>query len=573
MRLLSVSFLLPVFQDFVHFEIPDYNARMRLPVLLLIVFVTLSKAQDQLPASVSGIVMNASTNSPFPGVMVMMAGAGVTTTEENGRFTLKDVRPGTWTIQALRSATAPPARDSAPRVITVKSGEDIRDVRLWLAPLGTLRGRIMDPEGNPLRGVTVDPLVVAYQAGSKTLQLPEIAVGGSNHGFTGGDGEYEVKLPPGTYYVATTYYAPRQPQVISSVDSLRTGIRTYYPGTLDSELAATVTLVGGDTAYADFKVFFKGPTLPKIAGTVVGARRASGPSVGLRVVPTLKLIPRNVAGYAASSATRMIPDYRMFAQTASPDGFEIQGVPTGTYDLVVDDVMLDGRQGRGVVRIDMRDRDLENIVVVLGPRQDIEGKVIVQGSTNAIPLEQVAIRGGPPVVMAAADGTFTLREVGEGAQSIRVDGLPPDAYVADIRQGPVSLFDAARTLSGPQYTISGSYAAPLEVIVSPNGGVIDGVVDAPAQQNVAGSTVVLVPGPSRRFVQTQYRSAVVGSTGEFTFRGLAPGVYQLYAWESVPNTAWLNPDFMSSFEGRGQSVAIESGKRQSIRVRLIQRED
>jgi hypothetical protein len=65
----------------------------------------------------------------------------------------------------------------------------------------------------------------------------------------------------------------------------------------------------------------------------------------------------------------------------------------------------------------------------------------------------------------------------------------------------------------------------------------------------------------------------VGSTGAFTFQGLAPGVYQLYAWEIVPNTAWLNPDFMSSYEGRGQSVSVESGKHQSTRVRLIARED
>lgn len=234
---------------------------------------------------------------------------------------------------------------------------------------------------------------------------------------------------------------------------------------------------------------------------------------------------------------------------------------------------MDGQQGRGVVPIEMQDRDLENIVVVLGLRQDIEGKVIVRGPTNAIPLQQVAIRGGPPVVMASGEGTFTLRGVGEGTHSIRVDGLPPDAYVADIRQGPVSLFDTARTLAGPQYTISGSYAVPLEVIVSPNGGVIDGLVEAAAQQSVAGSTVVLIPGPTRRFVQAHYRTAVVGSAGEFRFQGLAPGVYHVYAWESVPNTAWLNPEFISSYEGRGQSVSVEAGKRQNARVRLIPRED
>src|SRR5688572_12443245 len=109
--------------------------RMRFAILLLTLFVTLTAVQEQLTTSVSGIVMNASTNSPFPGVRVVMGGGGVTTTDDSGRFTLKEVLPGTWTIQALRTGTAPPARDSAPRVINVKPGEEIRDIRLWLAPL------------------------------------------------------------------------------------------------------------------------------------------------------------------------------------------------------------------------------------------------------------------------------------------------------------------------------------------------------------------------------------------------------------------------------------------------------
>jgi hypothetical protein len=544
-----------------------------LPGILLLLLSSLTSpafGQDSTPASVSGIVMNASTNGPFPGVLITMTGGGVTTTDESGRFVLKDVRPGTWTIQALKTGTAPPARDSSPRVLTIQPGEEIRDLRLWLAPLATLRGRITDQDGNPLKGARVETLVVAYQLGNRILRTPENAVGGSAGTTTGAEGEYSLELPPGKYYVAASFTEPTQPQFSTTLGTMNIGgtVRTYYPGTLDSELAATVTVAGGDTVFADFRAFRKGQPLARISGRIVGARVR--PERGIETTTRqFLLVQRNAPGYAPT--TTYLPSYR-YGSNMPPDAFEIL-VGRGSYDLIVNDEMADGRRGRGILPIEVQDHNIENLVVVLRQGQDIEGKVVVRGAGNAIPLEQVAIRGGPPPVMAAADGKFMLPDVSEGTWSIRVDSLPSDAYVADMRQGTVSLFDSARTLAGPQYVVSGSYSVPLEVIVSPNGGVIDGVVEGAANQNVAGSTVVLVPGPTRRFVQLHYRTAVVGSKGDFTFQGLAPGVYQLYAWESVPNTAWLNPDFMSPYEGRGQSVSVESGKRQSARVRLIARED
>jgi Carboxypeptidase regulatory-like domain len=541
-------------------------------LVLLASLATSAIAQDQVPASVSGTVMNASTNAPFPGVLVMMAGGGVATTDDSGRFTLKDVRPGTWRIQALKTGTAPPARDSAPRVLTIRPGEGIRDIRLWLSPLATLRGRITDPDGNPLKAVRVEALVVAYQAGNRILGAPDTPVGGSVGTRTGEEGEYELELSPGKYYIAANFTEPGQPEVSTSFGTLLNGntVRTYYAGTLNSELAATVTVSGGDTVYADFKAFLKGQQLSRISGKIVGARtRPVRPGTG-SPIRTFRLVQRNTPGY--SSPALFLPDFR-YGQMTMPEDFEIVGVAAGSYDLIIDDEMADGRRGRGMIPIDVKGRDIENLVVVLHPGQDIEGKVVVRGVSNAIPLEQIAIRGGPPPVMAGADGKFTLPDVSEGTHPIRADGLPPDGYVADIRQGTVSLFDSARTLAGPQYAVSDGYSVPLEVIVSPNGGVIRGAVEGPANHNVAGATVVLVPGPTRQFVQTYYRSAVVGSTGDFTFQGLAPGVYRLYAWESIPNTAWLNPEFIASYEGRGESVSVESGKRQDVRVRLIARED
>ena len=125
----------------------------------------------------------------------MMTGAGVIKTDDLGRFVLKDVLPGTWTIQALRTDTASPDDEARPRTITVLPGEEIRDVRLRLVELATLRGRISDRDGNPMEKVRVFPLTVTYRQGRRTLATPGDVIGTTTNttgGSTGTSDKYSI---------------------------------------------------------------------------------------------------------------------------------------------------------------------------------------------------------------------------------------------------------------------------------------------------------------------------------------------------------------------------------------------
>ncbi|HLQ77490.1 MAG TPA: hypothetical protein VK210_09050, partial [Terriglobia bacterium] len=160
---------------------------------------------------------------------------------------------------------------------------------------------------------------------------------------------------------------------------------------------------------------------------------------------------------------------------------------------------------------------------------------------------------------------FVFSAVLPGAYSVTVEGLPSEAYIADIRYGGESLHSTAHNLNGPELE-AGIAGTPLQIVVATNGGRLDGVVDG--GEAAAGSTVVLVPALSRRFVPSDYRATTVGPSGSFSLKGVPPGVYQLFAWQDVPDTAWLNPDFMSHWEGRGQVVSIEAGSAVTVRTRL-----
>jgi hypothetical protein len=46
------------------------------------------------------------------------------------------------------------------------------------------------------------------------------------------------------------------------------------------------------------------------------------------------------------------------------------------------------------------------------------------------------------------------------------------------------------------------------------------------------------------------------ATGKFNMDGIAPGDYKLFAWEAVPNGAWMNAEFLARYEGRGVAVSV-----------------
>jgi hypothetical protein len=514
------------------------------------------------------MVISANTQSPLAGVLVLMPGVGQGTTDASGRFAIANVRPGIHTIRALRTGMAAPLNDTFSGNISVMPGEEVRNVRLELAPFGSITGRITDETGKPLAGLTVQALVAAYSRGRRILSAPGNDAGASSASSrTDSSGQYSIDLPPGVYYVTAEYSPSGSFRIAESSGRgvvVSGTIRTFFPGTDVEKLAASIVVLGGGTVPGiDFKAATRSPATVTVAGTVEGRRNSEEDN---RTRRSFSLISRDSFSQEGW-AIRNIPEMR-----APTDTFEIGGVPRGIHDLVVDDVMQDGSRGRGITAIRVGDEDLKDVRLILQKGNDIQGRILVSGPSRSIDLSTLTVLANSKYTTAASDGTFTLRDVLSGTYSVRLEGLPPDAYVSDLRQGSRSLFDAAGTLNGPELEMRDS-ATPVEIFVSPAGATIDGIVESSGQANVAGATIVLVPPPSRRFVQSAYKATVADGRGEFRLRGIAPGTYQLFAWNRVPDTAWLNPEFMARYEGRGQSITVTEGARFRARIALLRYEE
>ena len=52
-------------------------------------------------------------------------------------------------------------------------------------------------------------------------------------------------------------------------------------------------------------------------------------------------------------------------------------------------------------------------------------------------------------------------------------------------------------------------------------------------------------------------------------RGLPPGDYTLFAWESVDGEAYYDPQFLRNYEGQGKTLHVNQGDHASIQLKAI----
>jgi hypothetical protein len=523
---------------------------------------TVLSSQDS-NGSVTGAVIDAQTQAPVSGVHVEISGIGQTTTGDDGRFRISNVPPGRHILQAVRTGMVAVSENRSSGTVTVAAGEEVPNVRLRMASFGTVRGHIRDDQGNPLSGVSIQALVLSYQQGRRVLVAPSLTVGILDSSTeTDEKGAYQLELPPGIYYVCGQFRSSRgnnegTARVFGGTQ------KVCYPGTPDVAYATPVTLSSGEVPGIDIHLAQASQTTHKIYVRVEG------------VAPALRNF--NPAGAQIAELRDRFSLDRLpilgslsRGSDSASQGMVIDDVPNGSYDLLMDGVMEGGVRGRGITPIDVRDEDLHDVVVALQPAQDISGAVVGTDPLRPRSFSGLSVLLGSRSTVVAPDGTFAVTGVLSGFYSVTVQGLPPDAYISDIRYGGSSLHETAHSLNGPELQ-GGAGSTPLQILVAYNGGAIEGMAEE--REAAAGATVVLVPSLSRRFVQSDYRVTTVGSDGSFSLKGVPPGVYQLFVWESVPDTAWLNPEFMSRWDGRGQVLSITAGGSVTVRARLFSRDN
>jgi hypothetical protein len=244
---------------------------------------------------------------------------------------------------------------------------------------------------------------------------------------------------------------------------------------------------------------------------------------------------------------------------------------------------------------------VDGVTIPVVPAAPIPGRVRIDGQLPAqmtverlrVQLTPTGASTGPQMslsgVMAnvlyqnsqatvAADGTFRFANVVPGDYRIDFNGFPVNAnspggtqYFGTMQTANGYLkearLDGVDVMSAPLH-FSGSVNNGLEITLAFGSGRIDGTVTDVRSQPAAAGRVVAVPDRAR-FRTDLYRSSQVDQSGKFLFPSLPPGDYKVFAWESIEDNGWFDPDLLARSEGRARSVHVSEAATQTITVQII----
>src|SRR5262249_1449379 len=127
---------------------------------------------------------------------------------------------------------------------TVVTGERVRDIELRLIPLGSIAGRVLDADGDPVSKAMVSAMGWSYPNGKKTLK----AYGG---GTTDDRGDFRISgLAPGAYYLhcapnPITWHPLSSSLRMLGPSPVRDLGETFYPASVEVASATALNLTAG----------------------------------------------------------------------------------------------------------------------------------------------------------------------------------------------------------------------------------------------------------------------------------------------------------------------------------------
>jgi len=228
----------------------------------------------------------------------------------------------------------------------------------------------------------------------------------------------------------------------------------------------------------------------------------------------------------------------------------------------------------GRTPVEIGGADLDRIVVSLTPSVDIAGQVITEGVSHAgaddhhpiitLKSDLIRIPGRIPQMYAQFNGSrqFVVNDAIEGDYQVSLSDLPRETYVKSIRFGTADVLNRGLRLE-PKSTDR------LEIILSTNGGVLDGTVVDENHEPVANAAVALVPQIGNRQRGDLYKNMSSDNSGRFHFEAVSPGAYLVFAWQEIEEGLWRDPGFVRRNEASGKVIHISEASRETIELNAI----
>ncbi len=479
---------------------------------------------------VSGTVVNALTGAPIPRALVQLQGPEPIRafTGDDGHFEVKDVPEGRYSVMAQRPGFQPAMRSP-----TVTVGATTPSVECKLQPQSSLRGRIVNSDGEPVEGVGVQILRRAVTNGRRDWQMSGAARSDETGVFV-----FE-NLSPGAYLVHTEphqVFASSSEIVVDGRHYPELYLPQYFPNAPDRSSAQAIQLQPGTESEADFSL------------AAVPAYQVSGV---VSDVHSYGATCENAEGELVSSA------FRIDNRTGK---FTLSRLPAGTCTLIVRSGFMQQTQALyGELPIKITDSDLDGLRLSLSPLPDIP--VSIAGSANNADNPGAQLQLIPRTAVGRHQGyqaekredTVAFRGVAPGTYS--VTSFPfGNTCLASITSGSLDLMRNDLTVS------AGNAPAPITFTMRTDCGTISGKL--PDNATLVNAFVIAVPDGAPVMAKVGF-----ANNGQFQIGGLTPGDYTVYAFTDMLNAPYAEPDFLKAVDG--QKITVAPNDKPTIQINKV----
>jgi protocatechuate 3,4-dioxygenase beta subunit len=544
-------------------------------------------------ATLSGIITKDPGSEPLKKALIELiaesqsdGGNYTALTGADGSFRIENIVPGRYRLFVERSGFQEidkHRRRTEGRVLTLSAGQELKDLVIRLQAAAVVEGRVTDEDGDPMPESQVAVLRQTFASGhthweqvgaERTNDLGEYRIAGL------AAGNYFVSVTPPPDFrslIETTSNAPAAKPSNAATDKPAPAAyqTTYYPGTRDRGQATPIQLHAGD----DFPVSFSLTPSPSltIRGSVVNLPPGSTAAIMLQS-KDFSLVLNGAEMHKDGSFEIRDVSPGAYTVVATVDNFAVPMMARQALQVAAENVegLRLAPQTGGAVRGRLR---MESSGAArLDPSQMFLLLRSADGDDDALSAITLG-EGFSTLAHVNADGSFEWKNVPAGRYSVQISDASamPDWFLKSVA--------AAGAVADSGFSVSGG-ATTLDLVASANGAMVEGVAtnqdgaeqggaeqDRPEQDRVekdepvADAVVVAVPDARFRNYSDRYRKAVTDQSGRFTLRGLPPGDYTLFAWESVDGEAYFNPEFLKSCEGQGKALHVNEGDHASVQLK------
>jgi hypothetical protein len=483
-----------------------------------------------------------------------------TNTNADGRYEIKDLPAGRYTVSVSRSGYLPlrygqrrPLEQAKP--LQVLDRQAVEKIDFVLPRMGLIAGRVFDELGEPISGVRVFAMQSVYVDGRRQF----LSVGG---GLVQTDdaGQYRLSgLAPGAYFVMAS---------TSETWTTNTGgkrvvmgfLPTYLPGTTSPAASRRVTVgVGQEVRNTDFALI-PGPT-GRISGAAFDSQ--GRPLVGQSVGLTQEFRATTGSGFAGVGS----------APIAGDGTFTFRNVPAGEYSLRAQTASGAARQEEASVRIVVNGMDIDDVVLTTTAGWSLSGQILTENGTApelsrdririvARPLVGVSGRPMMGVAQIKDDLTFSVTSVA-GPARLRVT-VPDSWMVKVVLHDRRDITDTAIELK------SGEELAGVQVILTDRVTSVSGQLADDKGAPLLDGTVLVFASDAEKWSEDSrfVRAARPDQEGKYEIRGLPPGEYLAVAIDYVQEGLWNDPEYLESIRRDARKLTLREGDVQVISLKL-----